>query len=82
MSLYNIQGVIKMDITQIPLDVWLSQGLFALLFVWLLYDTRKEAKSREDKLTSQIEKQNSVQAKIVQTLERLEEKISSLMKGD
>lgn len=71
-----------MDITQIPLDVWLSQGLFALLFVWLLYDTRKEAKSREDKLTSQIEKQNSVQAKIVQTLERLEEKISSLMKGD
>lgn len=67
-----------MDLTQVPVDVWLSQGLFALLFVWLLIDTRKEAKSREDKLTAQIEKQNIAQEKIVQSLERLEMQISQL----
>ncbi|MFV2046885.1 holin [Bacillus sp. UMB0899] len=67
-----------MDLTQIPVDVWLSQGLFALLFVWLLIDTRKEAKVREDKLTAQIEKQNIAQEKIVQSLERLEMQISQL----
>lgn len=67
-----------MDLTQVPVDVWLSQGLFALLFVWLLIDTRKEAKVREDKLTAQIEKQNIAQEKIVQSLERLEMQISQL----
>lgn len=69
-----------MDITQMPFDVWLSQGLFALLFVWLLLDTRKEAKAREDKLTSQIDKQNEQMGRIVQSLERLEQQISNLRK--
>lgn len=67
-----------MDISQIPLDVWLSQGVFAVLFVWLLIDTRKEAKSREDKLNTQIDKQNEQMGRIVQSLERLETQISSL----
>lgn len=71
-----------MDLTQIPTDVWLSQGLFALLFIWLLFDTRKEAKRREDQLTNQIDKQNDVQNKIVQTLERLETKIANFIKED
>ena len=28
----------------------ISQGLFAALFVWLLIDTRKESKNREESL--------------------------------
>ena len=28
----------------------ISQGLFAALFVWLLIDTRKESKTREESL--------------------------------
>ncbi|MFE4525063.1 BhlA/UviB family holin-like peptide [Cytobacillus firmus] len=67
-----------MDLTAIPLDQFAQQGIFALLFVWLLYDTRKEAKSREDKLTAQIEKQNLAQEKIVSSLERLETQIQNL----
>ncbi|MEC1720611.1 BhlA/UviB family holin-like peptide [Schinkia azotoformans] len=71
-----------MDITQIPLDVWLSQGIFAVLFVWLLFDTRKEAKQREDKLSAQIDKQNEQMGRIVSSLERLENQISNLKKGE
>ncbi|MGG6440494.1 BhlA/UviB family holin-like peptide [Saccharococcus caldoxylosilyticus] len=67
-----------MDLTQIPIDFWMSQGVFALLFVWLLHDTRKEAKEREQKLIAQIEKQNEAQDRIVQSLERLEQQIAIL----
>ncbi|WP_240258852.1 BhlA/UviB family holin-like peptide [Clostridium perfringens] len=32
------------------------QGVFAALFVWLLWDTRKEVRERESKLNSLIDK--------------------------
>lgn len=37
-----------------------SQGAWAVLFVWLLIDTRKESKSREEKLQSIINKNQEV----------------------
>ncbi|MGR9049224.1 BhlA/UviB family holin-like peptide [Halobacillus faecis] len=64
-----------MDISQIPMESLLGQGIFCLLFVWLLIDTRKEAKQREIQLSQQIDKQNQVQEKIVGSLERLETQI-------
>ncbi|MCM2603748.1 BhlA/UviB family holin-like peptide [Rossellomorea marisflavi] len=67
-----------MDITQLPLDQILSNGIFACLFLWLLIDTRKEAKQREEKMYFQIDKQNEAQDKIVKSLERLENQISQL----
>lgn len=67
-----------MDITQLPIDTLVSNGIFAALFVWLLIDTRKEAKQREEKMYAQIDKQNEAQEKIVQSLERLENQISQL----
>lgn len=70
--------MLTLDLTAIPLDQFAQQGIFALLFVWLLFDTRKEAKVREDKLTAQIDKQNEAQEKIVQSLERLETQIQNL----
>ena len=33
-----------------------TQGVFAALFVWLLWDTRKEVRERESKLNSLIDK--------------------------
>ncbi len=33
-----------------------TNGAFAALFVWLLWDTRKEARERENKLNSLIDK--------------------------
>jgi predicted type IV restriction endonuclease len=71
-------GVDKMDISSIPLEQFATNGVFAILFVWLLIDTRKEAKQREEKLIAQIEKQNEAQDRIVQSLERLEQQIAIL----
>lgn len=36
------------------------QGPFALLFIWLLYATRKEGAKREDRLHQTIDDQNEV----------------------
>ena len=69
-----------LDLASIPLDLWLSQGVFAVLFVWLLMDTRKESRNREDRLNKQIDNQNQVQSKIAQTLNRMEIKISNITK--
>ncbi|EGT3617579.1 bacteriocin [Clostridium perfringens] len=33
-----------------------TNGAFAALFVWLLYDTRKESRERENKLNNLIDK--------------------------
>ncbi|KQL54065.1 holin [Heyndrickxia shackletonii] len=70
-----------MDLSNIPLDTWLGQGIFCLLFVWLLIDTRKEAKQREDKLSAQIDRQNEAQEKIALSLQRVETQIEELKEG-
>ncbi|KYD26218.1 BhlA/UviB family holin-like peptide [Geobacillus sp. B4113_201601] len=67
-----------MDLTSIPIEQFVSNGVFGVLFVWLLIDTRKEAKEREQKLLAQIEKQNEAQERIVQAIERIEQKIEKL----
>ncbi|SFA52320.1 BhlA holin family protein [Anoxybacillus pushchinoensis] len=67
-----------MDISSIPLEQFVSNGVFAVLFVWLLHDTRKESKQREEKLIQQIEKQNEAQQRIVEAIERIEQKIEKL----
>ncbi|WP_066173356.1 BhlA/UviB family holin-like peptide [Bacillus marinisedimentorum] len=67
-----------MDLSTIPMELVVSQGIFAVLFVWLLVDTRKESKERERQLITQIEKQNQAQDRIVQAIERLENQITSL----
>jgi len=58
------------------LKMLISQGIFAVLFVWLLYDTRKEAKIREEKLMSQIEKSEEQHAQIIKAIEILNNKFS------
>lgn len=35
---------------------FISQGAFALLFVWLFFDTRKDSKNREEKYQETINK--------------------------
>ena len=67
-----------MDISSIPIEQLISNGVFAVLFVLLLHDTRKESKEREQKLLEQIEKQNEAQQRIVRAIERIEQKIEKL----
>lgn len=70
-----------MTLLGIPIEIFLAQGIFAILFVYLFHDTREEAKKREDKLLVQIDRQNEAQSRIVQAIERLEEKINNLKEG-
>ena len=67
-----------MDLTSIPIDQLVSNGIFAILFIWLLVNQQKDSKEREFRLSNQIEKQNEAQLKIVESLERLEAQITTL----
>lgn len=46
-----------------------SQGSWAALFVWLLIDTRKESKRREEKLQEIIDKNQEVISDLAENLE-------------
>lgn len=41
---------------EIPLELIITQGIFCVLFVWLLLTTKKEGKEREDRLMAHVEK--------------------------
>jgi len=59
-------------------EIWklvATQGIFCVLFVWLFYDTRKEAKAREEKLMEALEQSTSAYTSIVESVDRLEGKI-------
>lgn len=50
-----------------------SQGSWAILFVWLLIDTRKESKTREDKLQGIINKNQDVISELAEKFDVVEE---------
>lgn len=49
-----------------------SQGAWAVLFVWLLIDTRKESKSREEKLQKIINKNQEVISELAEKFDVVE----------
>ena len=55
-----------------------ENGVFAVLFGWLLLDTRKEAKIREDRLMIHIEKQEVALDKVTDTIERMDTRLSNI----
>lgn len=50
-----------------------SQGAWAILFVWLLIDTRKESKGREEKLQSIINKNQEVISELAEKFDVVED---------
>ena len=50
-----------------------SQGAWAALFVWLLIDTRKESKVREEKLQSIINKNQEVISDLAEKFDVVED---------
>lgn len=58
-----------------------SQGAWAILFVWLLIDTRKESKTREEKLQSIINKNQEVISELAEkfnVVEYIQEDVSEI----
>lgn len=50
-----------------------SQGAWAMLFVWLLIDTRKESKTREEKLQNVINKNQEVISELAEKFDVVED---------
>ena len=53
----------------------LSQGIFAVLFIWLLMSERKDSKEREEKLMVQLEKNSAVYENDIQAVNSLKDLI-------
>ncbi|WP_455789378.1 BhlA/UviB family holin-like peptide [Clostridium butyricum] len=49
-----------------------SQGAWAVLFVWLFVDTRKESKTREEKLQNIINKNQEVISELAEKFDVVE----------
>ncbi|WP_315079993.1 BhlA/UviB family holin-like peptide [uncultured Clostridium sp.] len=49
-----------------------SQGVWAVLFVWLLMDTRKESKTREERLQTIINKNQEVIGELAEKFDVVE----------
>ena len=57
------------------LKMIISQGIFAVLFVYMLLTERKDSKEREEKLMVQLEKSNDVYENVIDAVNSLKETI-------
>lgn len=55
-----------------------DNGIFAVLFGWLFFDTRNEAKNREERLLDHIERQGEALDKVTDTIERMDVRLSHI----
>ena len=54
---------------------YLTNGGFAVLFVWLLIDTRRDSRQREEKLMAVINKQATANASLAVVLKEIGDKM-------
>jgi len=66
---------VKLDLNAELVNQVLGQGIFAVLFVWLLMSERKNSQAREDKLMLQLEKSNDVYENVITAVDALKETI-------
>lgn len=59
-------------------DLLVQNGIFAILFGWLFYDTRTESKTREDRLMNHIEKQGEALDRITDTMEKMDVRLTHI----
>ncbi|CUB09208.1 hypothetical protein BN2127_JRS1_00992 [Bacillus cereus] len=59
-------------------QIGLKEGIFALLFVWLLVDTKQESKAREEKLYNFLDGMKEEFAKLVYNYESLSNDVEDI----
>jgi preprotein translocase subunit YajC len=64
-----------MDLNAEMIKLVVSQGIFAVLFVYMLLTERKDNKERENKLMAQLEKSNDVYTNVIDAINALKETI-------
>lgn len=60
---------------QVVADLIMNQGIWAIMFVWLFWNTREESKLREEKLMNVIEEHGNQLSHITETLQTINAKI-------
>nr|WP_207746032.1 BhlA/UviB family holin-like peptide [Clostridium sp. D53t1_180928_C8] len=65
-------GKRRLTVENEVIKIIVSQGAWAILFVWLLIDTRKESKVREEKLQGIINKNQEVIADLAEKFDVVE----------
>lgn len=60
------------------IDTFVQYGVFALMFVWLFWDTRQETKAREERLLGQVDKLNDSFLQIAKILDNVEQRLSMI----
>jgi len=55
-----------------------DNGVFAVLFGWLFFDTRRESKNREERLLDHIERQGQALDKVTDTMERMDVRLTHI----
>lgn len=61
-------------------DLVIQNGVFAVLFVWLLFDSKKDSKEREERLLNHIERQGEALDRVTDTIERMDMRLSHIEK--
>ncbi|MEY9866618.1 hypothetical protein ABIE66_001997 [Peribacillus sp. B2I2] len=56
----------------------IDNGIFAVLFGWLFWDTRKETKNREERLMNHIDKQGEALDRITDTMEKMDVRLTHI----
>lgn len=59
-------------------QIGIKEGIFALLFVWLLVDTKQESKAREEKLYNFLDGMKEEFAKLVHNYESLSSDVEDI----
>lgn len=63
---------------ELPIDQIVSQGIFAILFVWLLWNSQKDSKEREVKLMSHLEKTTDTLELLTTRIETINTRVESI----
>jgi len=72
-----IMAIGDFDLSSIS-QMLIDNGVFAVGFGWLFWDTRKEAKGREDRLMNHIEKQGETLDRITDTMEKMDVRLTHI----
>lgn len=63
---------------QIPLEMLATQGIFAVLFCWLLFNSQKDSKDREVRLMLHLEKTTETLENLTNKMGNIEGKVDNI----
>ncbi|NEZ02376.1 BhlA/UviB family holin-like peptide [Heyndrickxia shackletonii] len=67
-----------MDLGGIPLESFIKEGIFCLLFIWLLITQKKESNNREERLMNHVEKTTETLDVLSQRMENVSSKVDHI----